>query len=88
MSAHRSRKVREFAIDYEINLEYLPPYAPELNPVELVWSQLKYHELGNYCPENIGQLALKTKSHLLQMKRNKKLIKQLAQGVSFIKNWL
>ena len=22
---------------------YLPPYSPELNPIEIVWKQVKYH---------------------------------------------
>ena len=34
----------------------LPPYAPELNPVEAVWSHLK-RSLANFAKRNIGQLA-------------------------------
>ena len=36
LPAHRSRLVREFIelSEGHIVMEYLPPYAPELNPVE------------------------------------------------------
>jgi transposase len=28
-------------------------YAPELNPVEHIWSYLKEHELPNLCPREL-----------------------------------
>jgi len=39
-----------------VQFEYLPPYCPELNPVEHVWSQTKWCELANHVPENIDAL--------------------------------
>ncbi|WP_407542399.1 transposase (plasmid) [Deinococcus radiomollis] len=48
-----------WAVENErLSLVYLPPYAPELNPVELVWAYVKRHVLANLCPENVD--ALKT----------------------------
>ena len=40
---HRAKKVRELLeeMDGKITLFFLPPYSPELNPDELVWSQVK-----------------------------------------------
>lgn len=46
-------KVEKFFALLEIpwtEFERLPPYAPELNPVEFSWSQTKYHDLSNYVP--------------------------------------
>ena len=42
-SYHKSVGVREMLEKYkgEIILEYLPPYAPELNPVEIQWREIK-----------------------------------------------
>ncbi|MCC5612929.1 transposase [Nostoc sp. CHAB 5834] len=42
-SIHRSQAVKALlrAKPGRIHLERLPAYSPELNPVELVWSQLK-----------------------------------------------
>lgn len=39
-----------------VEVEYLPPYAPELNPVEQVWEHTKYEELSNYIPADIDTL--------------------------------
>ena len=44
----------------------LPPYAPELNPVEPVWSNLK-RSLANLVKQDIGQLTALVKTRLRQM---------------------
>jgi transposase len=36
-------KLDEWMIDYQLVLVHLPPYSPELNPIEIVWKQAKYH---------------------------------------------
>jgi transposase len=36
-------------------VERLPAYAPDLNPVEQVWGNLKGSELANLCPDTIGE---------------------------------
>ena len=41
----------------------LPPYAPELNPAEAVWSHIK-RSLANLAGHNIGQLTALVKSRL------------------------
>ncbi len=44
----------------------LPPYAHELNPVELVWSHLK-RSLANLAKRNISQLTALVKTRLRRM---------------------
>lgn len=39
-----------------LSLETLPPYAPELNPVEPVWGWLKYSRLCNFAPHDAQEL--------------------------------
>lgn len=34
----------------------LPPYAPELNPVEYIWTDSKSHRLANFAPLDVPQL--------------------------------
>jgi len=34
-------------------IEWLPPYAPELNPVEHVWDHTQYGDLANYIPDDV-----------------------------------
>ncbi len=36
-------------------VERLPAYAPDLNPVEQVWDNLKGGELANLCLDTIGE---------------------------------
>jgi putative transposase len=51
----------------------LPPYAPELNPVEPVWSNLK-RSLANLVKHDIGQLTTLVKTRLRQMQYRRDLL--------------
>jgi len=63
---HRSRLVREYldAIDGQIQIAFLPPYAPDLNPVEYLWAWLKRHALANFCPDNLDALHTTARNQL------------------------
>ncbi len=40
----------DIAEDLEnLSIVKLPPYSPELNPIEQVWSWLRQHKLANRC---------------------------------------
>ena len=39
--AHKNWDVRNFASKLDINLRFLPPYCPQLNSIECVWSVIK-----------------------------------------------
>jgi transposase len=71
LPAHRSRLVWEFVRQQKgrLWLEFLPAYAPELNPVEYLWSYWKQYELPNYCPQNFGQLSSHARQALRRMRR-------------------
>ena len=58
-SAHKAKKVMKYLRGEKrlLDIHILPPYSPELNPVELVWSALK--------SGRIGRMALKTKDQFL-----------------------
>jgi putative transposase len=49
LRVHKARAVNEHLRQEKrwLTVEYLPPYAPELNPVEYVWSSRKRKEFGN-----------------------------------------
>ena len=55
LPAHKSKLTHQFIRDQKgrLEVEYLPPYAPELNPVEYLWAHCKHHELPNVCPKNL-----------------------------------
>jgi transposase len=58
LGSHKSKKVLEYLEGQKdwLIVERLPAYAPELNPIEYVWSPLKGKDLANDCPENLEQL--------------------------------
>jgi len=33
--------------------EWLPPYAPDLNPAAVIWSHTKCADLANYVPDDV-----------------------------------
>ena len=51
----------------------LPPYAHELNPVELVWSQLK-RALANLAKRNLAQLTTLVKARLRPLEYRPRLL--------------
>jgi len=41
MRTHHSKEVKKVIEDLKINVVYLPPYSPDLNPIEKMWSKIK-----------------------------------------------
>ena len=76
LKAHRSRHVRAYldSLEGHIAVAFLPPYSPELNPVEYLWAWLKRHALANYCPSSIGELANTARGKLRGAQRRTTLI--------------
>jgi transposase len=57
LQAHRSVTVQQFIGQHpRLSLEWLPAYAPELNPVEYGWCWLKTTRLNNCAPQEVEQL--------------------------------
>jgi transposase len=55
---HKGDPIRQLLADFpRLSLANLPPYAPELNPVEQLWNHLKYGQLANYVPQDLQQLG-------------------------------
>jgi len=68
--------VRDFvaAQNGRLQLERLPAYAPELNPVECIWGYWKQHELPNFCPKDHSQLSYHARAALRRMRRRPTLV--------------
>jgi transposase len=41
LSAHKGKEIRELIESVGAELWYLPPYSPDLNPIEKMWSKVK-----------------------------------------------
>jgi len=57
--------IRQVLHDFpRLSLERLPPYAPDLNPVEYLRGYLKYGKLPNFVPDDVFQLNVTLNDHL------------------------
>lgn len=76
LRAHRSRLVRDYldAIDGKIQIAFLPPYAPDLNPVEYLWAWLKRHAMANYCPNNLAELHATSRNKIKSAQKRPSII--------------
>ena len=56
-SAHRKavRLLQSKHPDW-FEVAWLPAYAPDLNPVEMLWNHTKYADLANFIPQDIDDL--------------------------------
>ena len=55
LPSHRSRVMSAYLGDQHkwLSVVRLPAYAPDLNPVESIWSNIKGKELANLCVDNL-----------------------------------
>jgi len=76
LKSHRSVMVRDFVREHNARLwvEFLPAYAPELNPVEYLWGYWKHHELPNFCPKTFADLSHHARTALRRMRRRPTLV--------------
>jgi len=61
-------------------LERLPGYAPDLNPVEMVWSDLKYGRLANLVPRHVRDLDHIVADELAAIRGRPDLLRALWAG--------
>ncbi len=61
-------------------LERFPPYAPELNPVEFLWSWLKYSRLNNFAPRDAIQLNERVVAELTAIQSDQGLLESFVHA--------
>ncbi len=75
---HRHQQVQEYLQRHpRWHVEWLPPYAPELNPQEQVWNYLKFGCLANFAPDNVAQISREVRRHTRRAGRRPQLLKNL-----------
>ena len=82
---HRSQVIKDFLASgaaQRMHLERLPAYAPELNPGEGLWQQLKGVELRNLCCFNIPHLRGELRAAVKRVRRKPHLIKSFFRGAN------
>jgi transposase len=75
---HRGQPIKDFlrrGAARRVHLEQLPGYAPELNPDEGIWNDLKRVELGNFCCRDLAELALALRRATERLRHKPSVIK-------------
>ena len=80
LQAHRARIVQSFiASQSHARSVYLPPYAPELNPVEYLWGYLKTNPLANAPFFDLDTLADQARSHTRSLQRQPAILRSFVE---------
>jgi transposase len=73
---HTAKKVKEFVADTpKLDVVYLPPRSPDLNPDEKVWAHLKHVELAGHQAKSTKELKRLARKKLNRIKKDPKKIK-------------
>jgi transposase len=73
---HKAKIIAQFFTKHNstISIEWLPPYSPELNPVESVWSYSKFVKLANFSAKDTQELQDAVGSSLCEIRSKSKLL--------------
>ena len=80
---HRSHTIREFLANgavQRLHVERLPAYAPDLNPGEGLWQQLKGVELHNVCCVDLPHLRGELRNAVKRVRRKPRILTGCFQG--------
>lgn len=81
---HRTKAVNDYLAKHRsIVVEPFPHYAPELNPVDYVWSYVKYDRLANYCPSGLIELRQRIIEELSRLREMPDLLESLFKPTGF-----
>jgi len=78
---HKSKKVLNYidSLDGKLEIIFLPPYAPDLNPDELVWNHIRNIGTTKKPLKKGESLISRAIKDLESIKRNKKLVRSFFQ---------
>jgi len=80
---HRSKKVHALRNNNpRLHLAFFPPYAPELNPVEYIWSYSKTNPLANATAMNVPELATRARRSVRSIQKKPYLLRSFIKASS------
>jgi transposase len=81
LAAHRGRQLRRWLQRGRgIHLEFFPPYAPHLNPIEYLWAHTKTNPLANYAPDSAEQLETAVVVAVTNLGQQQRLLRSFVQA--------
>ena len=91
LPAHKTALVKDYVASTKgmLSLHFLPGYAPELNPDELVWSHMKRTGVARAPLRQGEKLRDKIEAQLAAIKRTPQLVRSFFQAptVAYVTNW-
>lgn len=79
--SHVSKKTKAFvaSISDQLELYYLPPYSPDLNPDELVWNHLKTNTVGRSTVTDKNSFKKQVTRSMKSLQKNPKKVRSFFQ---------
>ena len=74
---------RNISLPDNLFLLHLPPYSPELNPVELLWREIRRKYFHNKIFNSLDDVEDNLANALAEYHKKPNAVKQLANGYSF-----
>jgi transposase len=88
--AHKAKLVKDYVkrLQGRLELHFLPPYAPDLNPDEFVWGYMKSNGVSKKPLKQNESLQKRVEEDLIKIGRNPKLVRSFfcAQSVFYAKD--
>jgi transposase len=80
-SSHKAKVVQRYleTVKDRLRLFFFPPYAPEINPDELVWNEVKTHGVGRTMIRTPDDLEQAAKSSLRRLRKNPEKVRSFFQ---------
>ena len=81
LNVHCGEPVKSFLArrKQRLRMHLLPAYAPELNPVELIWSYAKANPMANFAPRELSELVDRTEATTREIESNERLLRSFLQ---------
>lgn len=75
LPSHKSRAMNEYLVNQRgwLTVERLPGYAPDLNPIETMWGNIKGKELANRCAQDLDELDTAVRGGMTRVKQSRTL---------------
>ena len=85
-SVHKAKTLWRYleAHSEDVRVEWLPAYAPDLNPVEQVWNHSKYADLANLAPDNIEELEHLVGTSISSTRKQAHLLRSFFQTAGLV----
>jgi transposase len=88
--AHKANTVKQYvqSLEGRLELHFLPPYAPDLNPDEFVWSHMKGNGVSKKPLRKNESLRERVEQDIANLQKNRKLVRSFfcAESVAYAKD--